>query len=299
MQARRLPHVIVPLALLCVVVSAAAPPQITLPNQKDSLKFAVIGDSGTGSKSQYQIAEQLIASHTPFAYEFILMMGDNLYGGSDAKDFRKKFEDPYKSLLDSGMKFYATLGNHDNPNERFYERWNMKGERFYTFKPKPGVRFFSLDSNYIDPKQLEWLNKELATSGSDWKIAFFHHPLYSSGGAHGSDLQLRQQLEPLFLKYGMDVVLAGHEHFYERIKPQKGIYYFISGGAAKLREGDVSTRSELTAKSYDTGYHFMLVELAKDTMYFQTINQDGKTVDSGSLPRFSDADKKKLAGATE
>src|SRR5262245_11305327 len=110
MHARRLSHVVIPLALLCAVVSAAAP-QITLPNQKDSLKFAVIGDSGTGTKPQYQIAEQLIASHTPFAYEFILMMGDNLYGGSDAKDFQKKFEDPYKPLLDSGMKFYATLGN--------------------------------------------------------------------------------------------------------------------------------------------------------------------------------------------
>jgi predicted phosphodiesterase len=296
MQARRLHRFVIPLALLLSVVSAAAP-QITLPNQKDSLKFAVIGDSGTGSKSQYQIAEQLISSRTPFAYEFILMMGDNLYGGSDAKDFRKKFEDPYKSLLDSGMKFYATLGNHDNPNERFYERWNMKGERFYTFRPKPGIRFFALDSNYMDPKQIDWLEKELAASGSDWKIMFFHHPIYSSGGAHGSDVQLRQQLEPLFLKLGVDVVFAGHEHFYERIKPQKGIYYFISGGAAKLREGDVNTRSELTAKSYDSGYHFMLVELGKDTMYFQTINQDGKTVDSGSLTRFSDADKKKLAGA--
>src|SRR5215510_84866 len=132
MLAGRLPRFVIPLGMLLSAVAAAAP-QITLPNQKDSLKFAVIGDSGTCSKSQCPIAGQLISSHTPFAYEFILMMGDNLYGGSDAKDFRKKFEDPYKPLLDSGMKFYATLGNHDNPNERFYERWNMGGERFYTF----------------------------------------------------------------------------------------------------------------------------------------------------------------------
>jgi len=294
MPARRLQHLVILIALLFSAVPSGAP-QITLPNQKDSLKFAIIGDSGTGSKAQYQIAQQLTDSRAPFAYEFILMMGDNLYGGSDAKDFQKKFEDPYKPLLNSGMKFYATLGNHDNPNERFYERWNMNGQRYYTFKPKPGIRFFSLDSNYMDPKQLEWFEKELTTSGSDWKIAFFHHPIYSSGGAHGSDVQLRQQLEPLFLKYGVDVVFAGHEHFYERIKPQRGIYYFISGGAAKLREGDVNARSELTAKSYDSGYHFMLIELGKDTLYFQTINQDGKTVDSGSLTRFSDVDKKKLS----
>jgi len=195
------------------------------------------------------------------------------------------------------MKFYATLGNHDNTNEKLYKPFNMNGERFYTFKPKPGVRFFSLDSNYMDPSQLQWLEKELAASGSDWKIAFFHHPLYSSGGTHGSDTKLRDQLEPLFLKYGVDAVFSGHEHFYERIKPQKGIYYFVSGGAGKLREGDVG-KSNLTAKAFDTGYHFMLVEVGKDVLNFQVISDQGKVVDSGALPRFSDADKKKMSTLT-
>ena len=170
----------------------------------------------------------------------------------------------------------------------------MNGERFYTFKPKPGVRMFALDSNYMDPSQLAWLEKDLAASGSVWKICFFHHPIYSSGGAHGSNLPLRAQLEPLFLKYGVDAVFSGHEHFYERIKPQKGIYYFTSGGAAKLREGDVKS-TELTAKKFDTGYHFMLLEIVKDELHFQVISNEGKTVDSGVLPRFSDAEKKKLA----
>ena len=293
MHARRFPPYVLPIAL--VVASLAAAQEISLPNAPDSLKFAIIGDSGTGSSSQYTVAEKLIASRAKFPYEFVLMMGDNLYSGSGPKDFEKKFEKPYKPLLDAGTKFYAALGNHDNPNERFYKGFGMNGERFYTFKPKPGVRFFALDSNYMDKAQLDWLEKELSSSGSDWKICFFHHPLYSSGGTHGSDTQLRALLEPLFLKHGVDVVFAGHEHFYERIKPQKGIYYFTSGGAAKLREGDVG-KSELTAKSFDSGYHFMLVELVKDTMHFQAISDQGKTVDSGALPRFSDQEKKKLAG---
>jgi predicted phosphodiesterase len=296
MPARRFPRLIAPLLVAAAAVVAAAQ-DISLPNAPDSLKFAVIGDSGTGSKSQYAIAERLIASRAKFPYEFVLMMGDNLYSGSGPKDFDKKFEKPYAQLIGNGVKFYATLGNHDNPNERFYKNFNMNGERYYTFKPRNGVRIFSLDSNYMDQKQLDWLEKELAASGSDWKIAYFHHPLYSSGGAHGSDVPLREQLEPLFLKHGVDVVFSGHEHFYERIKPQKGIYYFTSGGAAKLREGDVATRSELTAKSFDTGYHFMLIELGKDTMHFQVISDQGKTVDSGSLKRFSDADKKKYSTA--
>jgi predicted MPP superfamily phosphohydrolase len=289
-----MPKWIVALALVVSGLAGAAAQDITLPNKDDSLRFAIIGDSGTGSDSQYKVAEVLTASRTKFPYEFVLMLGDNLYYGSGEKDYQKKFERPYKALLDAGLKFYATLGNHDNSNERFYKPFNMNGERYYTFKPKPGVRIFSLDSNYMDKPQLQWLEKELAASGADWKIVFFHHPLYSSGGAHGSDVQLREQLEPLFLKYGVDAVFSGHEHFYERIKPQKGIYYFISGGAAKLRDGDVK-KSDLTAKAFDTGYHFMLIELTKDALNFQVITDQGKTADSGALPRFSDADKKKLA----
>jgi hypothetical protein len=300
MHPRRSSRLLAPLALTFISLAALAAQDLalTLPNQPGSLKFAIIGDSGTGSKTQYSIADKLVASRSKFPYEFVLMMGDNLYIGSDAKDFQKAFEAPYKPLLDAGVKFYAALGNHDNPNERFYKGFNMSGERFYTFKPKPGIRIFALDSNYMDKPQLVWLEKELAASGSDWKICFFHHPLYSSGGAHGSDLQLRALLEPLFLKYGVDAVFAGHEHFYERIKPQKGIYYFTSGGAAKLREGDVKA-TEFTAKKFDTGYHFMLLEVVKDTLHFQVISDQNKTVDSGALPRFSDQEKKKLATGTQ
>jgi predicted phosphodiesterase len=288
---------IVALALFVTGIAIPAAQDAALPNKADSLKFAIIGDSGTGASAQYKVAEQLIASRAKFPYEFVLMMGDNLYSGSGEKDYKKKFELPYKTLLDSGVKFYATLGNHDNANEKFYKPFNMNGERFYTFKPKPGVRIFSLDSNYMDKSQVDWLQKELAASGSDWKIVYFHHPLYSSGGTHGSDTKLREQLEPLFLKHGVDAVFSGHEHFYERIKPQKGIYYFVSGGAGKLREGDVG-KSNMTAKAFDTGYHFMLVEVGKDILNFQVITDQGKVADSGALPRFSDADKKKMSTLT-
>jgi hypothetical protein len=294
MHSRSHTRFVIALALLVGAIGALAAQDVSLPNQPDSLKFAIIGDSGTGSSSQYKVAEKLIASRAKFPFEFVLMMGDNLYSGNGPKDYQKKFEEPYKALLDSGLKFYAALGNHDNTDERNYKPFNMGGQRYYTFKPKNGVRVFALDSNYMDQPQLQWLEKELTASGSDWKIAYFHHPLYSSGGTHGSDFQLRAQLEPMFLKHGVDAVFSGHEHFYERIKPQKGIYYFTSGGAAKLRDGDVK-KTDLTAKSFDDGYHFMLIEITKDTMYFQAISDQGKVVDSGALVRFNDEQKKKLA----
>ena len=174
-----------------------------------------------------------------FPFAFVVMMGDNLYGGDRPRDYQNEFEIPYKTLLDAGVKFYASLGNHDNPNERLYKPFNMNGERYYSFKPeRASVRFFALDSNYIDDKQLDWLDKQLADSGSDWKICFFHHPPYSSGETHGSAVLQREKLEPMFVKHGVNVVLSGHEHFYERIKPQKGIQYFILGNSAKVRRGD-------------------------------------------------------------
>jgi hypothetical protein len=231
------------------------------------------------------VAKQLIAARGKFPYSFVLMTGDNLYGSESPSDYERKFEIPYKPLLEAGVKFYASLGNHDEPNQRFYKHFNMNGQRFYTFKPtNASVRFFALDSNYVDKTQLDWLEKELTASGSDWKIAFFHHPIYSSGGRHGSDLTLREQLEPLFIKHGLNVVVAGHEHFYERLKPQKGIAYFIVGSSAKLRKGDLR-KTAMTAAGNDSVYAFMLVEIDGDSMHFQTISDAGATLDAGVVSR--------------
>ena len=261
--------------------------ELRLPNKAGSLKFAVLGDTGEPSSGQRAVARQMAAWRTRFPFEFSLMVGDNLYGTERAGDYEKKFAMPYKALLDSGVKFYAALGNHDDDGQINYKNFNMGGQKYYTFRPKLGVRFFALDSNYVDQKQLEWLDKELAASGSDWKIAFFHHPLYSSGATHGSADAQRALIEPVFLKHGVNVAFTGHEHFYERVKPQKGVAYFIIGSSAKLRKGDLR-RSELTVYGNDSDYAFMLVEIVDDEMYFQTISDKGTTLDTGSIRRAGD-----------
>jgi hypothetical protein len=136
----------------------------------------------------------------------------------------------------------------------------------------------------MDKEQIEWLEKELRGSASDWKIAFFHHPLYSSGEKHGPDEELRKILEPLFVKHGVSVVFTGHEHFYERLKPQKGIHHFIEGSSAKLRERGIR-KSEQTAIGFDSDMTFMLCEIDGDQLHFQAITRMGKTVDSGVITR--------------
>ena len=188
-----------------------------------------------------------------------------------------------KALLDAGVKFYASLGNHDDPVNRQYPLWNMGGQLYYTYATK-NVRFFALDSNKVDQKELAWLENALKTSQEEWKICYFHHPLYSDGATHGSSVDVRVVFEPLFVTYGVNVVFAGHDHIYERITPQKGIYHFVEGASGQLRKGD-ARRSAMNAKAFDQDMSFMLVEIAGNQLSFQTISRTGTTVDSGTIQR--------------
>ena len=284
---RRVAVVLVTALLATVRFTPAAPNAArvaeTLPARSDSLKFAVIGDTGTGAKPEYDVGQRMAAARTAFPFDMVLMLGDNMYGRQDPQDFVTKFERPYSALLQAGVLFYATLGNHDDENNRFYKPFNMRGERYFTFVKK-NVRFFVLDSNQFDPKQRAWFDEVLQQSDDLWRICLFHHPIYSDGGRHGSDVSLRVILEPLFVKYGVDVVFSGHDHVYERLKPQKGITYFVSGSAGELRRGDVRP-SGLTAAYYDQDQAFMLVEVAGDDLFFEAVARSGAAVDSGVIHR--------------
>jgi hypothetical protein len=274
---------LVALLVICAAPSRNAAQELALPNTPGSVKFAVIGDSGTGDSAQYQVAQQMVAFHAKFAFDRVIMLGDDIYGGQGPPDLVRKFSMPYKALLDAGVKFYASLGNHDDPANRSYPLWNMGGERYYTYVQK-NVRFFVLDSDQLDPKQLVWITDALKNSHDDWKICYFHHPLYSDGMTHGSSVDLRIVLEPMFVTYGVNVVFSGHDHIYERITPQKGITYFVSGAAGQLRKGDTK-KSAMTAASFDQDQSFMLVEVAGDDLSFQAISRTGVTVDKGTVHR--------------
>jgi len=274
-------------AAATAVVAAQAPaePTVPLPNRDGSFKFGVLGDFGTGDPPQYELADQMVKLHQRFKYDHIVLVGDNLYGSERPQDFVNKFERPYKPLLDAGVKFYASLGNHDAREQRYYKLFNMDGKLYYTFSPKANIRFFVLESTYPVPEQIQWVESELKASSSDWKIAYFHHPLYSSGDRHGSDLRLREVLEPLFVKYNVTVVLTGHDHFYERVKIEKNIAYFVVGSGGQLRKGNIDRGSGITARGFDTDLAFMAAEIAGDEMYFNVISRVGQTVDSGVVKR--------------
>ena len=267
-------------------LEAVQQPTTALPNRPDSLKFAVLGDFGDGSDEQYELAAEMARVHQRFPYEFVITVGDNLYGSERPQDFARKFEVPYKWLLDQGVKFYASLGNHDSREQRYYKLFNMDGKTYYSFKPDTqNVKFLALESDYLEPEQVGWLQKELEGSREDWKIPFFHHPPYSSGGRHGSHVRHREVLEPLFVKHNVSVVFTGHDHIYERVQPQQGIVYFVAGSGGKLRRGDIDRGTGITAVANAQDRIFVACEIFGDELVFNAISHTGAVIDSGLITR--------------
>ena len=254
----------------------------------DKTRFAVIGDFGTGGSDECGVAAQMLEAHKRSAFDFVMTVGDNIYPNGSSRYFVKHFEEPFAGLLKERVKFYATLGNHDVEQGRReqcdYPHFNMGGSSYYSFGRGNGlVDFLMLDSTDFDNGQLIWVENLLRSSRARWKVAAMHHPLYSSGKKHGSDLRLRKLLEPVFTRYGVQVVFAGHDHVYERTKPQEGIQYFVTGAGGQMRRGDIDKKSPLRAVSYDGDNSFMVIELDEKEMAFKSISETGEVVDSGVI----------------
>jgi hypothetical protein len=272
---------------------AAGGDGLALPKKLGSLRFAVIGDVGRGDPKQYDTAAELTRWRERFDFSLVLMLGDNMYAAGTPEDYAARFERPYKTLLDAGVVFYAARGNHDPPGIVTYPPYNMNGNRYYSFTKKEGplgpvaartVRFVAIDTVNLDGAQLAWLRGELTVSDTDWEICFYHHPLYTSGRYSFAAARLRRVLEPIFVQHGVDVGLAGHEHFYERVLPQRGVVYFTSGAAGALRVGDIRP-SSLTVAGFDEDTHFLLMEISGDDLFFQAVSRTGRTVDAGHIKR--------------
>ena len=271
-----------------VFTGDAQPPLVLEPF---SLKFAVIGDSGQWSAVQRETAAQLATERRTFPFDVVLMLGDNNYGDGSPESFKVRFEEPYGPLLDAGVRFYAARGNHDAGDQWTYPLFNMDGHRYYTFTRKSGVapplagdhvQFFALDTVNLDDGQVSWFDRELSESKAEWKIAFFHHPIYSSGRYANSSAARRAMLEHVLIEHQVDVVFSGHEHLYERMTPQNGVIYFVAGASGAVRMGDLRP-SPYQALGYDRDLSFMLLEIAGDALYFRTVNRLGATVDSGKI----------------
>ena len=264
--------------------AAADKLDIRIPLQDKSVRFAVIGDSGTGDRAQYEVAQRMEAYRQAAKFDFVIMLGDNIYGSHSPRDFLKNLSSLISLCWMPGSNFTRRWEITMIPTTNGFTNLSTWAVNATILFRKGEAGFFALDSNYMDPRQLSWLEQNLKNSQGTWKICFFHHPLYNDGRHHGADADLRTQVLPLFQRYGVNAVFSGHEHVYQRIKPENNIYYFVLGNSGKLMTHDFGEARE-RVKGFDTDQSFMLVEIAGDKLYFQTISRSGETIDSGELPR--------------
>ncbi len=325
---------------------------------QEPLSFAIIGDSGAPGSSQRQVSGQMKGYYDKKQrFDFVLMVGDNVYPDGIGRGLKFHFEDPFQALLGAGVKFYAALGNHDirrgTETQINYDKFNMGGRRYYSFVKTDGlIEFFALDStvlaeeakelearevamlereklaidadgrvtgkeqkrlkrldaeldesrSFIDEHirlagaQIDWLKDALSKSQARWKVVFMHHSIYSSAtrrGGHGKDksvLRLRVLLEPILVEHRVDVVIAGHDHTFERTKPQPqnpagshSVQYFTAGASSKIRPGDLDRNSPYFMTGDDRRNSFLVVRVTSREMKVEAIASDGNLIDSFEL----------------
>jgi len=252
------------------------------------VRFALLGDWGCGDENTIRVARQMAAAHDRLPLDMIVTAGDNIYPDGAAERFGECFERPFEPIIRRRVPVFACLGNHDvrsgTEAQMRYPLFNMGGRNYYTQSAADRLLdLFMLDSNAFDRRQLAWLEGELSRSTALWKVAVCHHPPFSSGKRHGSDEGLRAVLHPVLVRHGVQAVFSGHDHVYQRVTPQDGVQYFVSGAGGKVRVGNLKMADRLVAAGYDDDSHFMLVEADATRLAFRAVNVDGWVVDEGAL----------------
>ncbi len=299
-------------AALAAVLLGAIPAQ--------TLRFAVIGDSGAGDANQLAVARQMEMFHVEHPWTLVLMLGDNIYEEGHPQEFDRRFKNVYRNLTSRGVRFHAVLGNHDRVHplsrkgmaqveDEAFGYVGRQDEYELAAGPKVDgrdlVRFMALNSEAwleeIDAggrpeARLRRLRAWLAESDRyHWNFVLLHHPLYSfvagksrffglfrGGYGHGPEEEFRRILEPE-LKGKVDAVFSGHEHFYQKIRPQGGIHYFISGGGSKIRKGAVKKHEQVEFAA--EALHFLDIELSASALRYTAISGRGAPLHAGTIPK--------------
>ncbi len=263
------------------LIDAAAAPNVAsgapAPRGSKLFRFAVIGDQGQ-FKRQGDVARLLCREHARLPFNPIMTAGDNIGPNGHPKYFQEKFFKPYKCLFDRGVKFHATLGNHDYYTNRGLPeinepRFGMPA-RNYVLRMK-GVRFVVWDSNTLD---MDWLRKAtIAQRGDRWTIVIFHHPLISGGPRGGRIAKgaLRNVLPPLLSQRGVDLVFSGSHHIYSVSRIIGGVRYVVTGGGS----GSANTcRPDPQIQFCERRLHFMRVAAGKRYLWVRQVALDGPPV---------------------
>lgn len=277
------------LATVSLWVGAACEPESNPrgPFVPDSLptggaRFVVVGDLGTGGEDQRKLAAVMCRLHDAEPFDFVVTTGDNVYPSGSSEDFQSHFKDPYGCLTERGVRWHASLGNHDVETaggilEIDDPAFGMTG-RYYAWRLGP-VRFTMLDSNTLEPAQLDWLDARLERArAAPWSVVVFHHPVFSGGAKHGNSPGFDALLGDRFARSGVDLVLNGHEHLYSRAAADGVTYVVTGGGGAGLYP--CSGEPPPQVRLCEEAHHFVEIEAAPHAMTATAI-----TIDGGMLER--------------
>lgn len=253
--------------------------EVTPPAGDPLLRVAVTGDVGEGEEKEWATADAMEIASEDDAYDAVFLLGDNVYPSGDPDRLDTTVFRPFATVLGSGARLLAIVGNHDAPHEQEQmRRLGMPG--LWWSIPIGDVMFIGLDSNRVeDPAQRAWLGRTLASATQTWKIVAIHEPPYSAG-YQGSNEEVRAAFGPLFERYGVQLVLSGHEHDYQRSVPIDGVTYVISGAGGRTRG---TGEEAFTASSYAV-LHFVELNVYDDTIVLRAMTQEPQIFDEAVIP---------------
>ncbi len=244
------------------------------------LRLAVAGDVGDSGSRLDATADRIAAIGEESPYDVLLLLGDNVHPGGDPERLPETVFEPFAGVLAQGAELLAILGNHDvsmGHGEAQMSALGMPG-RWWS-RELGDVLIVGLDSNDVDnQEQLDFLDTTLAETNARWKIVALHHPPYSAG-YQGSNTDARRAFSPLFERHGVQLVLSGHDHDYQRSKPIGGVTYVVSGAASGTRR---TGEAGFTAVSW-SWHHFLDVTIFDDRLVLRAVNQDGRVADEATF----------------
>ena len=242
------------------------------------LRIAVAGDVGEGGRRIDATGAGMAGILGDHPFDVLLLLGDCAYPSGDPDLLPDTVFGPFEAVLDAGADLLAILGNHDvSTAAELVEALGMPGR--WWAEELGDVLIVGLDSTQVDdPQQAAWLSATLRDSTATWKIVAVHHPPYSAG-YQGSNDAVRETFVPLFERYGVQLVLSGHDHDYQRSKVINGVTYVVTGAAATTRRtGDAS----FTEESF-SWHSWVEIGVYPDRLVGRVLNQDDRIADEWVL----------------
>ncbi|MEA2498788.1 MAG: hypothetical protein QOH26_1193 [Actinomycetota bacterium] len=256
------------------------------PRTEGSFEFAVIGDFGVGSEDESEVAAAVHEWVTDHSADALVTTGDNIYPSGESEDFHEAWEEPYGWVGAEDLPVIASLGNHDIEADGGAAVMELLGmpDRWYS-EVIGDAEIFVLDAN--DPgsaEQMDWLEGALGSSEAIWKVVVFHQPAYSCS-RHDGTPAVQADWVPLFENEGVDLVLNGHDHAYQRFAPEGGPMYVVTGGAGNVLYGldECPDGYPVRVASDDDSHHFVAVSGTLGGINVKAITSDDLVLDEFTL----------------